>query len=148
MLNTSLLMGLDVAFADLRKAEDRVRGICARIAAEDGDAATESQEGPGLAQADAVRAKTAEKRATAPSGGSRRSPKIPPDPGQVDKPWQKCRCAKCGTITGSRIVQDRRLPTGHYVPGTMAVCPGRSLPAEPVTKEEFELSKKGEAGDE
>jgi hypothetical protein len=111
-------------------ARDRVRAACARVAGA-GPAAA-AGDGPGLDQVHSGRRAAAKRRAC-----KARIARVPADPGQIDKPWQKCKCSRCGSITGSRIVDDQRYPTGHYMPGTQTVCPGRGQVAELATAEEI-----------
>ncbi len=109
------------AVGQLRAAQVLVRERCARIAGVGSAAAAPRvppHGEPGLAEAKAAHAVKGTGRGVARV----RSPK---EPGQIDEPWKKVKCSRCGAITGSRVVKGLRYPAGHYAEGTQAVCPGR-----------------------
>jgi hypothetical protein len=129
MLDKGLLLQLDEAFAQQRAAEDRIVAICVQIAG--GPAPAGPAEGPSLREAQGGRVVTL--------GQRRRSPKAT---GQVSKSWQKAACSRCGAVTGSRIIDQKRYPMMHN-DQTGALCPGWEQAAQLATAQQIKAAREG-----
>jgi hypothetical protein len=113
------LAELITALHELEAAQLKVRQLCRRCA---GDP-------PGAAVPRACQPAAGRTPRTPPAWpGPARIARIPRDPGQKDEPWKKVCCSRCGAVTGSRLLNGKRYPTGHY--DGAKICPGRGEPAE------------------
>lgn len=135
MLDRVLLTKLDEACGRLAAAEAEVREICRQIAADGGPAAEPGeQERPTLKLARQGRQATAQKRT--------KGPRVPKEPGQVNKPWIKVVCPRCSAVTGARVVGDKQCTCAHNGPDGK-LCPGYQEEAELATPEQIAAAKRG-----
>lgn len=130
MIDRQLLQELDEAAGDMAAVEERIRGICAKIAASGGPGQETLVPAIGVTSGNS-------KPSHGPGRGRpgwRAAVKDDPAVKATARPWKKIVCPVCRETMGSRRFQDVDYPILHKNDQTGEACKGSfvaGLPIEP-----------------
>jgi len=144
MIDPQLLRELDVAAGDMAAVEERIRGICAKIAGSGGPSqetlvaavGVTGGQGPARTDTDTNGRGKPGKNTGLGSGfpAWRAAVKGDPAVGATPRPWKKVVCSVCKKTMGSRRYNDVDYPILHKNEQTQEACKGSfqaGLPVEP-----------------